>query len=125
MKRKTLLMVTGTRAEYGLFKSTILKLKKSKRLTVKLLATGMHTLKQYGATLNEIRKDVHVDYVVPIKPNDSMSAALAKEVAGIDQYVTRANVDAILVIGDRDEPFAAATVGIHRNIPVIHVSGGD
>ena len=118
-------MVTGTRAEYGLFKSTILKLKKRKRLTVKLLATGMHTLKQYGYTLNEIRKDTHVDCVVPISKQDDMGSALAKEIAGINRYVNSNRIDAILVIGDRDEPFAAATVGIHRNIPVIHVSGGD
>ena len=125
MKRKTILIVTGTRAEYGLFKSTILRLKKSKRLNVKLLVTGMHTLKQYGSTINEIRKGTQVDCVVPIRPNDRMTAALARETIGIDQYMSKTLVDAILVIGDRDEPFAAATVGIHRNVPVIHVSGGD
>src|SRR3989344_7985474 len=112
MKRKTILIVTGTRAEYGLFKSTILRLKKSKRLNVKLLVTGMHTLKQYGSTINEIRKDTQVDCVVPIRPNDRMTAALARETIGIDQYMSKTLVDAILVIGDRDEPFAAATVGI-------------
>ena len=124
-KKKNLLIVTGTRAEYGLFKSTIFRLKQSKRLSVKLLVTGMHTLKRYGSTINEIKQDMRVDCVVPIDEHDDMLSALSKEITGINRYVEKTKVDAILVIGDRDEPFAAASVGIHRNIPVIHVSGGD
>ncbi len=125
LQKRNLLIITGTRAEYGLFRSTILKLKKSQQLNVKLLVTGMHTLKHYGLTINEVKKDFHIDRVVPIKESDDMPTALSKEIAGINGYVAKKHIDAILVIGDRDEPFAAATVGIHRNIPVIHVSGGD
>jgi len=124
-KKKKLLFITGTRAEYGLAKATIFKLAQSPKINFRLLATGMHTLKKYGLTLNEIKKDTAVHCVVPIQEKDDMLSALSKEIMGIKQYAQKEKIDAIIVIGDRDETFAGATVGIHLNIPVVHVSGGD
>lgn len=124
-KKKKILFVTGTRAEYGLFRLTALKLKKSHKLDFKILATGMHTLKKYGSTIEDIKKDMPLDYVVKINEKDDMLSSLSKEIIGIKKYVAREKVHYLLVVGDRDEPFAAAIVGIHVGIPVIHVSGGD
>lgn len=123
--KKKLLIVTGTRAEYGLFRSTIFALKNSKRLNVKLLVTGMHTLKKFGYTIHEIQKDMPIDCIVPIAEHDDTLCSLSKEILGIKKYLKKNPIDAMVVIGDRDEPFAAAIVGIHSNIPVFHVSGGD
>jgi GDP/UDP-N,N'-diacetylbacillosamine 2-epimerase (hydrolysing) len=123
--KKNLLIITGSRAEYGLFKTTILKLRQSKLFNIKLLVTGMHTLDKYGMTAEEIKKDIPIDCLVPIGENDSMMTALLKEIEGVKNYLEKEKVDAILVIGDRDEPFAAAIVGLHNNIPLIHISGGD
>lgn len=125
LKKKRLLFITGTRAEYGLAQATILKLAQSPKIDLRLLATGIHTLKKHGLTLEEIKKDFTVDCIVPISESDDMLSALTKEIAGIKKYIQKEKVDAILVIGDRDETFAGATVGIHLNIPVIHISGGD
>lgn len=125
-KKKIILAVTGTRAEYGLLKSSIDGIRASKKLRLKLLATGMHTQKKFGYTLNDIKKDgVPVDCVVKIGENDSMLASLSKEISGIERYCLRHRPDIILVLGDRDEPFAAAIVGGHLNIPVAHIHGGD
>ena len=124
-RKKKILLVTGTRAEYGLAKATIFRLAQSNKIELRLLATGMHTLKKYGLTLKEIKKDMPVHCVVPIKEQDDMLSALTKEITGIKRYVQKEKIDALMVIGDRDETFAGATVGIHLNIPVIHVSGGD
>src|SRR3989344_8837638 len=124
-KKKNLLIVTGTRAEYGLFRSTIFALKKSKKLNIKLLVTGMHTLKKFGYTAKEIQKDMPIDCLVPVAESDDMLSSLAKEMVGIKRCLKKYPADALVAIGDRDEPFAAAIVGIHSHIPVIHVSGGD
>ncbi len=123
--RKKLLFVTGTRAEYGLARATLLELAKLNSIDLRTLATGMHTLKKYGLTLNEIKKDIKINCIVPIKESDDMITALTKEINGIQGYVQKEKIDTIIIIGDRDEAFAAATVGVHLGIPVIHVSGGD
>jgi len=124
--KKTILVVTGTRAEYGLLKSTIDAIRASKKLLLKLLATGMHTQKKYGYTLNDIKQDhMPIDCVVNVGENDTMLEALSKEIIGIEKYCVRHRPDIIIVLGDRDEPFAAAIVGGHLNIPVAHIHGGD
>lgn len=125
-RKKTILVVTGTRAEYGLLKSTIDGIRASKKLDLKLLATGMHTQKKFGYTLNDIKNDaVPINCVVKVGENDTMLEALSKEIAGIEKYCTRNRPDVILVLGDRDEAFAGAIVGGHLNIPVSHIHGGD
>ncbi len=124
--KKVVLVITGTRAEYGLLKSSMVELSKSLVLEMRLLVTGMHTLKKYGETINDIRQDKRaIDAVVPIAVNDTMSTALAKEIEGIEAYCLKNKPDAMLVLGDRDEPFAAAIVAGHLGIPLAHIHGGD
>ena len=50
-------VVTGTRAEYGLLKNLIYRIKKDKKLKLQLIVTGTHLSKKFGKTLNEIKKD--------------------------------------------------------------------
>lgn len=124
--KKTVLVVTGTRAEYGLLRPVMREIQKSKKLRLQVLATGMHTLKSRGNTQDEIKKEgFPLVCVVPISEKDSMLDALSKEIKGISDYVTSHRPDLILVLGDRDEPFAAAIVGGHLGIPVAHLNGGD
>jgi len=68
---------------------------------------------------------MHVDHVVPIKEHDDQLSALSREIDGISRYLKKHPVDALLVVCDRDEPFAAATAALHLGIPIIHFSGGD
>jgi UDP-hydrolysing UDP-N-acetyl-D-glucosamine 2-epimerase len=125
MARKKILVITGSRAEYGLLRPVIRNIKKSRTLSLRLLVTGMHTLKTFGSTLNDVKKEFKVDCVVPIKENTTMNEALADEIRGIDAYVKKEKPDIILVLGDRDEALAGAIVGGHNKIVVAHIHGGD
>lgn len=125
-KKRKILVVTGTRAEYGLLKSTIDGIRSSKSLSLCLAVTGMHTLEKYGNTINDIKKDgVPISHVVPILEGEDMLSAFSKEIDGIKKICLKEKPAAILVLGDRDEPFAAAIVGGHLKIPVLHIHGGD
>lgn len=124
--KKTVLIVTGGRADYGLLRPVMHEVMKSKKLTLKVLATGMHTLKKYGYTLNFIKADkIPIASVVSVSERDTMLESLAKEIRGINTYCERYRPDLILVLGDRDEAFAGAIVGGHLGIPVAHLHGGD
>ncbi len=125
-KKKIILVVTGGRADYGLLRPVMREIQKSKTLTLRVLATGMHTLHSHGYSLDLVRRDaMPIATVVPIAPQDSMLDALAKEIKGIGDYCTKHRPDLIVVLGDRDEPFAAAIVGGHLGVPVAHLNGGD
>ncbi|MGC9602337.1 MAG: UDP-N-acetylglucosamine 2-epimerase [Minisyncoccia bacterium] len=124
--KKKILVVTGTRAEYGYLRPVLQEIKRSSKLELRLLVTGMHTLKKFGYTIDDIKKDeMPITAVVPIREQDTMLQALAKEIKGIEKCCTRERPDLMLVIADRDEPFAAAIVAGHLGIPVVHLSGGD
>lgn len=124
-KKKTVLVITGSRAEYGLLRPVMHEIEKSKKLSLKVLVTGTHSLKKYGNTQAQVVADFTVAEIVPISGHDSMTMALAKEIAGIGEYCAAHRPDLILVNGDRDESFAGAIVGGHLGIPVGHIHGGD
>ena len=54
---KKIAFITGTRADYGKIKSIILKLQKNHNFKVMLFVTGMHNIKKYGSTYDQIKKD--------------------------------------------------------------------
>jgi GDP/UDP-N,N'-diacetylbacillosamine 2-epimerase (hydrolysing) len=126
MIKRTVLVITGTRADYGLLRPVMREIEESKKLKLEVIATGMHTLRKHGYTVGEIRKDKFpVVAVVTVGERDSMTTALAKEIEGIASYCENKRPDLILVLGDRDECFAGAIVGGHLGIPVAHIHGGD
>ena len=47
-------VITGTRAEYGLLRQILFKLKKYEDIDLKLAVTGSHLSPRFGNTQNEI-----------------------------------------------------------------------
>jgi GDP/UDP-N,N'-diacetylbacillosamine 2-epimerase (hydrolysing) len=125
-KGKKILVITGSRAEYGLLYPLLLELLKSGVFELELLVTGSHTQKKYGNTIELIRKDdIPIAHIVEINEEASMIEALAQEILGIEKYCKGEMPDLMLVWGDRDEAFAGAIVAGHLRIPLAHVGGGD
>ena len=56
MKRK-ICVVTGSRAEYGLLRTLLFLIKDDPRLSLQVIATGMHLSPEFGMTVREIEKD--------------------------------------------------------------------
>ena len=56
--QKKISFLTGTRADFGKIYPIILMLSK-KKVNVELVVTGMHLLKVYGFTINEIYKKLN------------------------------------------------------------------
>lgn len=126
LSKYKILVITGTRAEYGLLKSTIDAIQSSKFLSLCLVVTGMHTLKRFGYSIKEIENDgIKIDYTISLSESDDMLNSLGKEIKGIKDICVLEKPEAVLVLGDRDEPFAGAIVGGHLKIPVFHIHGGD
>ena len=56
-KKKKIIFVTSTRADYGKLKTVIIKLQRNRNLITRVFVTGMHNMDSYGKTIGEIKKD--------------------------------------------------------------------
>ena len=127
---KKICVITGSRAEYGLLKNVIKKIKLSNHLKLQLIVTGMHLSPNYGNSFEEIISDGYtIDYKVfsQLDSDDQMSItkSIGLGVIGFADAYNILNPDLILLIGDRFEIFAAAIASLSSGIPVAHVHGGE
>src|SRR5690348_17992034 len=55
--KKKIIVTTGTRAEYGVLKPLLEKIKKNPKFQLYLVVAGMHLSKKFGYSINEIIRD--------------------------------------------------------------------
>jgi GDP/UDP-N,N'-diacetylbacillosamine 2-epimerase (hydrolysing) len=121
--------VTGTRAEYGLMRTTLAAVRRQRGLTLQILATGTHLSHPHGYTVDAIRGDgfavdAAVDWNSAGEPRD-LPVQTAAASGGIAAELNRLDPDVVLVVGDRVEAFGGAVAGHLGGRIVAHVHGGD
>jgi GDP/UDP-N,N'-diacetylbacillosamine 2-epimerase (hydrolysing) len=131
---KKICYVSGTRADFGLISSTLIKASKHPDLDVSVCITGMHALDSIGdlgRTAQEVIDSglkvcgtVKTD-VLSERSDLSMAQAISKQISGFTEIFDREKFDLIVVLGDRGEMLAGAIVGLHLGIPVAHIHGGE
>lgn len=106
--------------------------RESKKLELQLLVTGMHLLKSFGQTINVIKKEgFKIDAILPTfseKDEDSggsMIKAMGKALLGMPDIFKKLKPDIIFSGFDIGANFAAAITGMHMNIHVCHIQGGE
>lgn len=123
-------VMTTTRAEYGLLKPVLTKIKADVDLDLKIIVGGTHLSEKWGKTVTEIEKDgfevSEKVYAFPKEDNAlAISKSMAKTMLKVAEIIERVKPDFFLVLGDRYEIFAAVTVAYTMGIPVGHVAGGE
>lgn len=128
--KKSICIVTGTRAEYGLLRPIIKQVKATDSFDLKIVATGMHLSEDFGLTYKEIEADgISIDAKIDVLQNEdsnkAMSMAIGVGVMGFAEYFDKTQPDMVVVLGDRFEIFAAATAAAVACIPIAHLYGGE
>ncbi len=123
-------VVTGSRAEYGLFKPLLHLIQKDRSLQLQLLVTGMHLSPEFGLTYQQIETDGYkIDEKVEMLISGDTDSAIVKSTAigmmGMADALQRLQPDWVVVLGDRFETFAAAFAAHQAKIPVAHLHGGE
>lgn len=128
MKRK-ILYVSGSRADYGLMRSVLFRIKNHPYMELHIAATGMHLMPEFGNTINEIRQDGFSCHRVEVTYTEDTKESMALFIGGFIQHfvqlVQEIHPDIILILGDRGEMLGAAIVGAYLGIPVAHIHGGE
>lgn len=127
MDYKKIVIMTGTRADFGKLKPFIREVENSDYFEANIFATGMHMLPKYGITAHEIFKCgfENVYFYNNQAFQLGMDISLANTIHGFSCYVRELEPDLIIVHGDRPEALAGAIVGSFNNILVGHIEGGE
>lgn len=127
---KKICVFTGTRAEYGLLKPLIDKIKCDPDLTLQLLVTGMHLSSDFGNTDQLIEQDgFSIDVKVPTLCKEDSATGTSKSISrgmtGYAEAFVRLQPEILVLLGDRSEAFAAATAALLLHLPIAHLHGGE
>lgn len=126
-KRMKVLVVTGSRSEFGLLRSVIEAIGDRRELSLRVCVAGEHLV---AGTLEEVERHCRVDHrVVMQKRSDrgrlDHAAAFARGVAGFARVLKDEEPAWLVVLGDRIEAFAAASAAAVAGVAICHIHGGD
>lgn len=106
------------------------KIKADPELRLQVLVSGMHLSTEFGSTYREIEKDgFFIDEKVEMLLSSDTCEGICKSAGmgliGFGDALMRLCPDALVVLGDRFEAFAAASAAMICRIPIAHIHGGE
>lgn len=126
--RRKIVYLTGTRADFGLMKSSLLQIAEVAELSIAV--TGMHLHPAFGNTIEDIRAtglrvcgEVPVDVVA--RSAESMSMGIGDCLKGVTRLLQQESPDILLLLGDRGEMLAGAIAALHLGLVCVHIHGGE
>lgn len=127
---KKVCVATGSRAEYGLLRPILKKLKSDNEIDLRIVVTGMHLSPEFGFTVNEITNDgFKVDFKNEMLLSSDTDQGIVKSMGvgliGMADYFSCNKPDMLIVLGDRYEIFAVATAAMIYKVPIAHIHGGE
>lgn len=130
MQVQNICVITGTRAEYGLLKPLMTKIKENPNFELKLLVTGAHLSPEFALTYKQIEEegfiiDEKIEMLLSADTSSSIVKSMGVAMIGLADAFSRINPDVILILGDRYEMLSVASAAAAMKIPIIHLSGGD
>jgi len=124
-------IVTGTRADFGLWRPVIDELaQRGEDAEAGLLVTGMHLDARFGRTVDEVQQaGIPIIGEVPFTAAGDapaeMAASLGTAIERTAPILAEHRPDWLMVLGDRGEQLAASLVALHLGTAVAHVHGGE
>ena len=128
--KQNVCVVTGSRADYGLLRPLLFRLRDDNEISLQLVVTGSHLSRAFGNTQSEIGKDgfvINSRIAIPMAGDSKaeMAKATGYALSAFAGCFKKIRPDLLVVLGDRYEIFAAAAAASILGIAVAHISGGD
>lgn len=129
MKRK-ICVVTGTRAEFGVLYWLIKSIEEDNDLELQLIVTGMHLSPEFGLTYQSILDaGLSIDRKIEILLSSDTPIGIAKSMGlahiSFGEAFDQLRPDLVVILGDRFEMLAVASVAMVSCIPIAHIHGGE
>lgn len=129
MKRKVA-VITTSRADYGHLYWPLRDLSNHKSVDLKIIALGSHLSPEFGNTIHEIEKDgfqvaCRVECLLSSDTDVGMAKTIGIATLSLADVLGQMRPDLLLLIADRYEMLAPASVALALRIPIAHIEGGE
>jgi UDP-hydrolysing UDP-N-acetyl-D-glucosamine 2-epimerase len=129
MKRK-IAVVTTSRADYSHLYWPLRELSVHPDVDLKIIVMGAHLSQEFGSTVQEIERDgLKIDARVECLLSSDTDVGMAKTIGvatlSLADIFGQMRPDLLLLIADRYEMLAPASVALALRIPIAHIEGGE
>lgn len=130
MNRVKVTAVTVSRADYGLLRPVLARLKGDEYFDLSLAVTGSHLSALHGNTIDKIKEDgFEIDYVVDMETRGDTESDLCNSISmgirGFSDIFGKNPPDMVIVLGDRYELWSTCIAAVIHKIPIAHIHGGE
>ena len=128
--KRTIAVVTTSRADYSHLYWPLRDLAAHPDVSLKLIVMAAHLSPEYGFTVDEIERDgftidARIECLISSDSDVGMAKTLGLAVLGLSDVLATMRPDLLLLIADRYEMLAPASVALTLRIPVAHIEGGE
>jgi len=128
--KRTIAVVTSSRADYSHLYWPLKDLSAHPKVDLKLIVLAAHLAPQFGSTVSEIERDgfqiaSRIECLLNSDTDVGMAKTLGLAVLGLTDTLAQMRPDLLLIIADRYEMLAPASVALTLRIPVAHIEGGE
>lgn len=129
MKRRVA-VVTSSRADYNHLYWPLREIAAHPGLDLKLIALGPHLSPEFGCTVAEIEKDgftvdARIECLLSSDTDIGMAKTIGVATLSLADCLGQMRPDLLLLIADRYEMLAPASVALALRIPIAHIEGGE
>ena len=129
MKRK-IAVVTTSRADYGHLYWPLRDLSAHPQVDLQLIVLGSHLSPEFGLTIREIEKDgfpiaARIECLLSSDSDVGMAKTIGLATLSLADALSQLRPDLLLLIADRYEMLAPASVALALRIPIAHIEGGE
>ena len=128
--KRTIAVVTTSRADYSHLYWPLKDLAAHPDVDLKLIVLAAHLSPEYGSTVQEIQRDgfkvdARIECLLSSDSDVGMAKTLGLAVLGLADALSTMRPDLMLLIADRYEMLAPASVALTLRIPIAHIEGGE
>ncbi|GMQ97012.1 MAG: UDP-N-acetylglucosamine 2-epimerase [Gammaproteobacteria bacterium] len=130
MKQRSIAVITTSRADYGHLRSVLHALKDYDHVRLNLIVLGAHLSPEFGNTVTEIEQDgfvigERIECLLSSDTDVGMAKTIGIATQSLADAFARNRPDLLLLIADRYEMLAPASVALAMRIPIAHIEGGE
>src|ERR1039457_735765 len=129
-RKRTIAVITTSRADYSHLYWPLRELAAHPDVDLKLTVMGSHLSPEFGLSARETQKDgiaiaASVETLLSSDTDIGMAKSIGLGVLSLADQLGRMRPDLLLLIADRYELLAPASVALALRIPIAHIEGGE